>query len=625
MKKYLILIFVLLVTSLFAQNYLLDFDGVDDYIAVPNADSLNMKGPYPNRTIEMWFKADILTGRQTLYEEGGRLKGFHIYLESDTLYAGAWNETETSWDGTWYHHNIFANKWYHVALVLKDGTDTLSNNKLFAYINGYEFSSGNKQGTKVYQHIGDIHIARHAATKVDTGDVAYTGDYFDGRLNEIRIWNVARTQDEIKNNMHNEVSTSSTGLIAYWNLDDGSGTTATDVTGVSGDGTLTNMDPSTDWISSDLPSEPAVLELMFSEISDNKTGESSTTGFIEVYNPSSGSKDVGGYKIVVGSNPTGTSFTADSPEVSYTFPSGTTIDARGVLTIGNGATRTAFNAAWGTSLGTSYYLSGSSSLVISSGKAYALDNGSKSVVDTSPELQANERRIVEENDLWGDVDSTSNGTPGNEDTEQDLPLPVVLSKFTASFTNGKTILSWTTMSEENNNFWNVYRSVSQNYGQAIRINDTSIPGANTTSEQTNYLFTDETELNMDTTYYYWIESIDYAGDSFMFGPVEVEIVDDNPTDPDSPQVAQQYGLISNSPNPFNPSTEIKFAVKKSGKAVLAIYNIKGQKVATLFNGFAEADKTIIKVWNATNITSGVYFYKLTSNGKTYVKKMLLMK
>ena len=264
-------------------------------------------------------------------------------------------------------------------------------------------------------------------------------------------------------------------------------------------------------------------------------------------------------------------------------------------------------------------------MVISSGKAYALDNGSKSVVDTSPELQANERRIVEENDLWGDVDTTSNGTPGNEDTAQDLPLPVVLSEFTASFMNGKTILSWTTMSEDNNNFWNVYRSVSQNYGQAIRINDTSIPGANTTSEQTNYLFTDETELNMDATYYYWIESIDYAGDSFMFGPVEVEIADDNPTDPDSPQVAQQYGLISNSPNPFNPSTEIKFAVKKSGKAVLAIYNIKGQKVATLFNGFAEADKTIIKVWNASNITSGVYFYKLTSNGKTYVKKMLLMK
>ena len=60
MKKYLILIFVLLVTSIFAQNYLLDFDGVDDYIAVPGADSINTAGPYANRTIEMWFKANTL-------------------------------------------------------------------------------------------------------------------------------------------------------------------------------------------------------------------------------------------------------------------------------------------------------------------------------------------------------------------------------------------------------------------------------------------------------------------------------------------------------------------------------------------------------------------------------------
>ncbi len=626
MKKIIVIfLFIISLGLLYAQNYLLQFDGVDDYITVPGDDHINTAGPYKNRTIEAWFRADTLIADtiQTIYEEGGKVRGFHIFIRSDTLYAGAWNINETSWNGTWYHHTVFKNKWYHVALVLNNGTNNIENNKLFAYLNGYEFSSGNKKGTKVYKHPGDIHIARHGHTRIPEGELLTTGGYFHGRLNEIRVWNSARSQQKIKDNMYDEISASSPGLVAYWKFNDGSGSTATDATSNNIDGTLTNMDLSTCWISGDLPPEPDVLPFMFDEISDNKSGELSTTGFIEIYNPSSGTANLGGYKIIVGTNPTGTEFIADSPEVSYTIPSGTTVTGRGVITVGNGASLSDFNSAWGTSLTSSTYLSGSSNLLIASGKAYALDNGSKSVVDISPEVGTGERRIVEENDLWGDTDTASNGSPGSKDSEQDLPLPVILGEFFANFTNENITLYWVTMSEENNSFWNVYRSTSENFGQSEKINPSPIPGANTTSQQTTYNFTDKSQFIQGQTYYYWLESVDLAGDSFLFGPVSVNIQENNQNN--TPQLAEEYGLIANFPNPFNPTTTIKFRLKDSGNAQLVVYNIKGEKVATIFDGNVQKDKEISTVWNANNVPTGIYLYKLISKDKTYVKKMILMK
>ena len=211
MRKMLFLFFIFGISLVFAQNYLLDFDGIDDYIAIPGTDSINTNGTFPNRTIELWFQADTLItdSLQTIYEEGGKIRGFHIYIISDTLYVGGWNENETSWDGTWHHHEILADKWYHVALVLDHGTDSVQNNKLYAYLNGYEFSSGNKEGSQLYSHGGDIHIGRHGKTKCHTGDVLFDGGYFHGQLNEVRVWNTPRTQQQIKDNMHNEISVSS--------------------------------------------------------------------------------------------------------------------------------------------------------------------------------------------------------------------------------------------------------------------------------------------------------------------------------------------------------------------------------------------------------------------------------
>jgi hypothetical protein len=101
------------------------------------------------------------------------------------------------------------------------------------------------------------------------------------------------------------------------------------------------------------------------------------------------------------------------------------------------------------------------------------------------------------------------------------------------------------------------------------------------------------------------------------------------------ELPKEFGLDSNYPNPFNPSTTIRYAMKEDGVVKLAIYNILGQNVATLVNGVVSAGYHQI-TWNAVNdggedLPSGIYFYRLEvkpfSGGEGFVqsKKMLLMK
>ena len=88
-------------------------------------------------------------------------------------------------------------------------------------------------------------------------------------------------------------------------------------------------------------------------------------------------------------------------------------------------------------------------------------------------------------------------------------------------------------------------------------------------------------------------------------------------------------IIGNYPNPFNPETSISYSIAESSNAELVVYNIKGQKVITLVNEYLEKGKHSV-VWNGKdsdnrNVSTGVYFYRLRSNGKTAHGKMLLMK
>jgi hypothetical protein len=95
-------------------------------------------------------------------------------------------------------------------------------------------------------------------------------------------------------------------------------------------------------------------------------------------------------------------------------------------------------------------------------------------------------------------------------------------------------------------------------------------------------------------------------------------------DSKSPSVARNFELEQNYPNPFNPSTEISFTLAKSEKVKLAVYNLLGKEVAVLVNGTRNAGPQTV-TFDAKNLSSGVYFYKLEAGSSVLAKKMMLLK
>jgi hypothetical protein len=87
---------------------------------------------------------------------------------------------------------------------------------------------------------------------------------------------------------------------------------------------------------------------------------------------------------------------------------------------------------------------------------------------------------------------------------------------------------------------------------------------------------------------------------------------------------EAYALEQNYPNPFNPSTTISFSLPHAGQVSLKVFNMLGQEVATLVDGNHTAGTYQVQ-FNATGLSSGVYFYKLTSGDFSQVKKMTLVK
>ena len=90
----------------------------------------------------------------------------------------------------------------------------------------------------------------------------------------------------------------------------------------------------------------------------------------------------------------------------------------------------------------------------------------------------------------------------------------------------------------------------------------------------------------------------------------------------------QFRIAQNYPNPFNPSTTIEYALPSTSHVTLVIYNILGEKVATLVDGMQQAGYKSV-VWNAENVASGIYFYRISTvfgqNALTSIRKMVLLR
>ena len=202
--------------------------------------------------------------------------------------------------------------------------------------------------------------------------------------------------------------------------------------------------------------------------------------------------------------------------------------------------------------------------------------------------------------------STLQGGPFHMNT---LPLPVELISFNATSSNNCVNLNWKTISELNNYGFFIERSINNIDFSEIGF----IAGKGNSTELISYSFNDNNLT--ENKYYYRLKQTDFDG-SFKYSDVLAIEVSLNPTN---------FELIQNYPNPFNPETIINFSVAETGNTKLTIYNSLGQEISTLFNNNAEKGVKYQINFNASNLSSGIYFYKLSQGANTAIKKMVLVK
>jgi len=206
-------------------------------------------------------------------------------------------------------------------------------------------------------------------------------------------------------------------------------------------------------------------------------------------------------------------------------------------------------------------------------------------------------------------------------------LPVELSSFTAQVTSENFVqLAWTTQSETDMLGYNVLRASTEDVQTARQVNGDLIPAQNLTME-THYSATDQ-EGVQNSTYWYWLESLEMNGSSNLHGPVNVTVVAGSPGEEEVPGGVFTTAWLGNYPNPFNPSTSIAYSLAKESAGEVAIYNTRGELVRILQDNQPAGRHSI--VWNGKDeagmaCASGVYFFHLRADGLVQVCKGILLK
>ncbi|MEI7981668.1 MAG: LamG-like jellyroll fold domain-containing protein [Bacteroidota bacterium] len=237
MRIHLLIILSLISMTLGAQNFALYFNGLNNKVGIYDSPVLN---PTSALTVEAWINAgswagsiwagNIICKQGTSPDRGyGLTAGENGRVEFTISMSNSWKSVNTP-------QMLGLNTWYHLAGVF-DGTS------LKIYVNGL------LQNTTVVSGA----ISPSTGVVMNFGEnPTFSGRYFNGDMDEVRIWNVARTQTEIQQNMAVTLTGSEPGLTGYWTMNEGTGTITHDMTSNGNNGTLINMNAS-NWVPGFVP------------------------------------------------------------------------------------------------------------------------------------------------------------------------------------------------------------------------------------------------------------------------------------------------------------------------------------------------------------------------------------
>lgn len=186
-------------------------------------------------------------------------------------------------------------------------------------------------------------------------------------------------------------------------------------------------------------------------------------------------------------------------------------------------------------------------------------------------------------------------------------IPVELISLNASASKSSVTLSWSTATETNNRGFEVERSINGNF-EVIGF----VAGRGTTTEKQSYSFIDNNPAAGIIRYR--LKQIDFDGTYSYSSVIEVDF-----------KTPTTFDLAQNYPNPFNPTTTIRYSIANAVNVSLVIYNTLGEEVMTLVNNQFTEPGVYNVVFDASNLASGTYIYRLTAGDFVMTKKMVLTK
>ncbi len=189
-------------------------------------------------------------------------------------------------------------------------------------------------------------------------------------------------------------------------------------------------------------------------------------------------------------------------------------------------------------------------------------------------------------------------------------LPVELASFTASIINKEVNLQWNTATEVNNYGFEIQRTLISSVTADKWTKVGFVKGGGNSNSPKQYSYVDSKSFNCRVKYR--LKQIDNDGTFHFSNIVEVKSL---PTD---------FKLDQNYPNPFNPLTIINYSLPVKTNVILAVYNLLGEKVATLVNGEMPAGNHSVN-FGAGKLSSGVYIYVLDTGNFNSSKKFVLLK
>ncbi len=199
-------------------------------------------------------------------------------------------------------------------------------------------------------------------------------------------------------------------------------------------------------------------------------------------------------------------------------------------------------------------------------------------------------------------------------------VPVELTSFTGSVSNGIVSLQWQTATEKNNKGFEVQRKIGTNWETISFVN-----GRGTSTEISKYSFKDNlSKLNVSGTVSYRLRQVDFDGTTVFTKEVNVSYT----------SAPKSFSLSQNYPNPFNPSTTIRYALPFDSNVKISIYKVTGELVKVLVSGTKPAgnyEVTMNTAHENAEFSSGIYFYSIEanavdgSNSFKQTKKMILLK